>query len=145
MKSPSGPETLHHLCTELSDRWLGVLEVQATYSGATRTAIERDRVVMRAIRDISGEFATNAIKHGRAHVMTLEIDTRNDHEVLLTLTNDGRPRDADVTPGLGTILIQNLATEVTFHSPATGVSLTVVLPTGNTSTRSPVSPLVPVA
>lgn len=144
-KSPSGPETLHHLCTELSDRWLGVLDIQARYSGATRAAIERDRVVMRAIRDIAGEFATNAIKHGRAHSMALELDTRNDHEVLLTLTNDGRPRDSEATPGLGTILIQNLATEVTFHSPETGVSLTVVLPTGNTSTRSPVLPLVPVA
>ena len=145
MKTPSGPETLHRLCTELSDRWLGVLDVQATYSGATRAAIERDRVVMRAIRDIAGEFATNAIKHGRAHAMALALDMRSSHEVLFTLTNDGRPRESDATPGLGTILIENLATEVTFHSATSGVSLTVVLPTGNTSARSRVWPLVPVA
>ncbi len=145
MKSPSGPDTLHQLCSELSDRWLGVLDIHANYSGATRAVIERDRVVMRAIRDIAGEFATNAIKHGRAHTMALELDMRSSHEVLFTLTNDGRPRDSDATPGLGTILIENLATEVTFHSTTSGVSLTVVLPTGNTSTLTRVWPLVPVA
>ena len=137
-------ETLHHLFSELMDRWTGVLDIRATYSGPTRAVIERDRVVMRAIRDMSSEFATNSIKHGRAHAMTVKLSLPSDREVELTMTNDGLPLDNASAPGLGTILIENLATAVFYEPVDTGVSLSITLPTGVTATRQTTTPLVPV-
>jgi signal transduction histidine kinase len=139
-----GPDTLHHVFSELVDRWTGVLDIQSTYSGTTRALIEKDRVVMRAIRDIAGEFATNSVKHGRAHTMTATLSLPSDHEVELSLTNDGAKIDGNVSPGLGTILIENLATAVVYAPVDAGVSLTITLPTGATLARQAINPLVPV-
>jgi hypothetical protein len=63
---------------------------------------------------------------------------------MLTLTNDGRPREADAVPGLGTILIQNLATRVIDNVVAEGVSTTVSLPTGAVPRRVSATALMPV-
>ena len=145
LQATGGPETLHHVFVELVDRWTGVLEIRTSYSGTTRAVIEKDRVVMRALRDIASEFATNSIKHGRAHTMTVTLSLPSTHEVELTLTNDGSTIDTDVTPGLGTILIENLATAVSYAPVDAGVSLTITLPTGVTSARQTTTPLVPVA
>ena len=144
MQANGGPETLHRVVSELVDRWTGVLDIRSTYSGSTRTVIEKDRVVMRAIRDMASEFATNSVKHGRAHTMTVTLALPSDHEVELTLTNDGDTIDDDFSPGLGTILIENLATSVSYAPVDTGVSLTITLPTGMTSERQTTTPLVPV-
>jgi signal transduction histidine kinase len=140
-----GPETLHHVFAELVDRWTGVLEIRTTYSASTRATIETDRVVMRAIRDISGEFATNSIKHGRAQVMSVTLSLQSDHEVELTLTNDGKPLDTESAAGLGTILIENLATAVSYAPVDQGLSLTITLPTGVSLKSQTSTPLVPVA
>ena len=145
LQTTGGPETLHRVFAELVDRWTGVLEIRTTFSGPTRVAIEKDRVVMRAIRDISSEFATNSIKHGRAHAMSVTLSLPSDHEVELTLTNDGQPLDTDTSPGLGTILIENLATAVSYAPVDSGVSLTITLPTGVTAMSQTTTPLVPVA
>jgi signal transduction histidine kinase len=144
LQSSGGPETLHRVVSELVDRWTGVLDIRSTYSGSTRAVIEKDRVVMRAIRDMASEFATNSVKHGRAHTMTVTLALPSDHEVELTLTNDGDTIDDDFSPGLGTILIENLATSVSYAPVDTGVSLTITLPTGITSERQTTTPLVPV-
>lgn len=144
LQSTGGPETLHHVFSELVDRWTGVLEIRSMYSGATRALIEKDRVVMRAIRDMAGEFATNSVKHGRAHTMTVTLSLPSEHEVELALTNDGAKIDDSVSPGLGTILIENLATVVTYAPVDAGVSLTITLPTGATPARETTNPLVPV-
>lgn len=144
LKATSGPETLHHVFAELMDRWTGVLEIRTSYPGTTRAVIEKDRVVMRAIRDIASEFATNSIKHGRAHIMTVSLALPSDHEVGLTLTNDGDTMGDIVSPGLGTILIENLATAVSYAPVDAGVSLTITLPTGVTSERQTTTPLVAV-
>ncbi len=145
LQATGGPQTLHHVFAELVDRWTGVLEIRTSYSGTTRAVIEKDRVVMRAIRDIASEFATNSIKHGRAHAMTVTLSLLSNHEVELTLTNDGSTIDTDVTPGLGTILIENLATNVTYQPVEVGVSLAMTLPTGATSERQTTTLLVPVS
>ena len=145
LQATGGPQTLHHVFAELVDRWAGVLEIRTSYSGTTRAVIEKDRVVMRALRDIASECATNSIKHGRAHTMTVSLSLPSNHEVELTLTNDGSTIDTDVTPGLGTILIENLATNVTYQPVEVGVSLAMTLPTGATSERQTTTPLVPVA
>jgi hypothetical protein len=50
----------------------------------------------------------------------------------------------DISPGLGTILIENLATAVSYAPVDAGVSLTITLPTGVTSERQTTTPLVPV-
>jgi signal transduction histidine kinase len=126
------------------DRWTGVLDIRTTYSGPTRAVLEQDRVVMRAIRDMSSEFATNSIKHGRAHTMTVTLSLPSAHEVVLTMTNDGLPLDTAGSPGLGTILIENLATAVSYEPVDRGVSLSITLPTGVTPTRQTTTPLVPV-
>jgi signal transduction histidine kinase len=144
LQSTGGPGTLHHVFSELVDRWAGVLDIRSTYSGPTRAVIEKDRVVMRAIRDMASEFATNSVKHGRAHIMTVTLSLPSDHEVELTLTNDGDTMGDDVSPGLGTILIENLATAVTYAPVDAGVSLTITLPTGATPARETTNPLVPV-
>lgn len=144
LQSSGGPETLHHVVSELVDRWTGVLDIRSTYSGPTRAVIEKDCVVIRAIRDMASEFATNSVKHGRAHIMTVTLAMPSDHEVELTLTNDGDTMGDDVSPGLGTILIENLATAVSYSPVDAGVSLTITLPTGATPSRETSSPLVPV-
>ena len=144
LQTTDGPETLHRVFAELVDRWTGVLEIRTNYSGPTRVAIERDRVVMRAIRDISSEFATNSIKHGRAHTMAVSLSLPSDHEVELTLTNDGQPLVTETSPGLGTILIENLATAVSYAPVDSGVSLTITLPTGVTLKSPMTTPLVQV-
>ena len=144
MQTSGRMETLHQIFSELVDRWSGVLDIRITYSGSTRAALEQDRVVMRAIRDMSSEFATNSIKHGRAHTMTVTLSLPSDHEVVMTMTNDGLPRDTAGSPGLGTILIENLATAMSYEPVDTGVSLSITLPTGVTATRQTTTPLVPV-
>jgi hypothetical protein len=76
--------------------------------------------------------------------MTATLSLPSDHEVELTLTNDGDVMDGNVSPGLGTILIENLATAVVYAPVDAGVSLTITLPTGATLARQAINPLVPV-
>jgi hypothetical protein len=77
--------------------------------------------------------------------MSVTLSLPSDHEVELTLTNDGQPLDTGTSPGLGTILIENLATAVSYAPVDSGVSLTLTLPTGVTSMSQTTTPLVPVA
>jgi hypothetical protein len=76
--------------------------------------------------------------------MTVTLALPSEHEVELTLTNDGDTINDDISPGLGTILIENLATSVSYAPVDEGVSLTITLPTGATSARQTTNPLVPV-
>ena len=142
--SDNGPDTLHLLFEDLTTRWEGVLHIEVTYSGETRAVVESDRVAMRAIRDIAGEFATNSMKHGRAHNMVASLGVEKAHEVVLTLANDGRPREKEAVPGLGTILIQNLSTRVIHNRVTEGISMTVTLPTGAVPRRVSATALMPV-
>lgn len=135
---PSGPQTLHAMVQDLTERWDGVLDVSVQFTGGTRIVVERDAVAMRAIRDLATEFATNSVKHGRAHEMMMSITVDlSAATVTLELVNDGRPLEEDRPRGLGSMLLDTLATKVSYDPDAQGVRIVAVLPTGPEAAPAP--------
>lgn len=91
--------------TRIEATWQGVCEVVMRIDNAASLALDRDGVAAGITSEIISEGVSNAVRHGKAHIVTLTLTLRQG--VLdLELSNDGRMTEG-ASSGLGTQLLED--------------------------------------
>ena len=131
LESPSAPSAtplLEQMLADECERWNGVLNITWDIDEPSLKLLNDDRDSRRVIGDLIGEFLTNAVKHGKAHRVTIWMRPTSRGTMDVSLYNDGEPLPKDRVPGLGTELAYSVSTSVRLPPRKTGVEMRMEIP-----------------
>lgn len=121
------PRPLKLFFKTLNQGWSPVFKISLTVEQALVERIEKDAVCLAAIQDLTGEFVTNAVKHGEATEGSVLITEVSQDILSIVFENNGKPFPADRTPGLGTRIALSQVISANFENTAQGVRFTTRL------------------
>ena len=106
--SPVRELDLHRSIAELSTTWRGVCDVSVQVSERAARALRRNFEVMFGINEIMREAVSNAVRHGGATEVEIEIDRESDEVIDFVAKNNGQPVRRDFTKGVGSQMLDEL-------------------------------------
>jgi hypothetical protein len=93
----------------LNNKWNGILNIIAdTKSSSKDTNISPQAIL--DLRDVLNELAVNAVKHGGADILRVEVKSRGNNSLVVRAENNGAPL-SKVKPGLGSSIFDLLCGE----------------------------------
>lgn len=93
---------------EISDLWSGTCDVRWTMDHPTVHAVAGSPVAAMSITEIVRECVTNAVRHGRAHEVTIRIQRSGEGRIVLDIADDGIGPGASSVPGLGSHMLDEM-------------------------------------
>ena len=126
--APSATPRLEQMLADECERWQGVLNITWDIDEPSLKLLNDDRDSRRVIGDLVGEFLTNAVKHGKAHQVSIWMRPTSRGTMDVSLYNDGAPLPKDRVPGLGTELAYSVSTSVRLPPRKTGVEVRLEIP-----------------
>ena len=102
---------LHRTINELSSTWRGVCDVNIKVSERAARALKRSFEVMFGVNEIMREAVSNAVRHGAATQVEIEIDREADDMIDFVAKNNGTPIRDDITKGTGSSMLDELTVE----------------------------------
>lgn len=112
--------------------WVDVCEVTTFVDLDARALIGTDASLRACVLDIATEAVSNAVRHGRARVMSISI-TAGDRTIVIDVADDGPQTLGTLTPGIGSALLDECALAWSLAQTGTGHTLHAVLPTPDPS------------
>jgi hypothetical protein len=93
---------------DVVESWSGLCEVRVSLPAGVATRIDGNAPLASSDIDICAEACSNAVRHGGARLV--EIDARAaDEAVALVISDDGAPTAVSPDPGLGTVMLDDVA------------------------------------
>ena len=86
---------------KLRDFWAGICEITLSVSDDVRESLEGNDAPSQAVQLVSTEAITNAIRHGSATQIMVDMRLSSPEVIALTITNNGGTVSADERSGLG--------------------------------------------
>lgn len=86
---------------KLRDFWAGICEITLAVSDDVRGALVGNDAPAQAVQLVSTEAITNAIRHGSATQIIVEMDLSSPEVIALSISNNGGTVSADERSGLG--------------------------------------------
>lgn len=93
---------------EIADLWSGTCDVRWSMDHRTVRAVAESPVAAMSITEIVRECVTNAVRHGRAHTVTVRLQRSGDGRVVLEIADDGVASEAPAVPGLGSHMLDEM-------------------------------------
>lgn len=90
----------------LDNKWHGILSIIATTESASKNTMINPQAIL-DLRDVLNELAVNAVKHGGADVLRVEVKSRGNNSLVVRAENNGAPL-LKVKPGMGSSLFDLL-------------------------------------
>ena len=127
--APAQPRPLADVLTDVADTWQGLAEVAWTVDPAAAVCIDRDPLCTQVLADLASEAVSNAVRHGKATRVDVEVDLdgKGDALVRLRVTDNGSVPDTEGV-GLGTTLLTRCTYDWSLSRGPT--TLTARLPCG---------------
>ena len=113
---------------ELVDAWDGVASVRVEADHTTLPLINDDQACATTVGDIAQEAVSNAIRHGNANRILIQIRGLTDDRIDLVVTDNGVSRADREQAGLGTKQLDDCALTWSRERRADGTHLHAVLP-----------------
>jgi len=93
----------------LYNKWSEILSITVnTESVSKKTKINPQAIL--DLKDVINELALNAVKHGQADVLRVEVKSRGNNSLVVRAENDGEPL-GKIKPGLGSAIFDLLSGE----------------------------------
>lgn len=125
-----GSADLQHTLDEIDALWAGHRTVTVNLAPEVTSALAVDRDTDAATAEVVREAVNNALRHGRAHSITIDVRLVGDHDasshrqqVHVTVTDDGSGWPSDATGGLGHILFDDLCSSWSHIDTGAGTQL----------------------
>ena len=127
--APAEPRPLAEVLTDVADTWQGLATVAWKVDPAATECIDRDPLCTQVLADLASEAVSNAVRHGKATRVDVEVDLdgEGDDLVRLRVTDNGSVPDAEGA-GLGTTLLTRCTYDWSLSRGPT--TLTARLPCG---------------
>jgi signal transduction histidine kinase len=100
--------SLEKSLTEIADLWQGVCDVKFQYSNALMESVSKDSITAHCINEIVKECVSNAIRHGNAKRVSVEISDPKDGSLVISVTNDGGV-DISTHRGVGSEMLDEIS------------------------------------
>lgn len=93
----------------LDNKWHGVLSIIANTESISKNTIINPQAIL-DLRDVLNELAVNAVKHGGADILRVEVKSSGSNSLVVRVENNGAPL-SKVKPGLGSSIFDLLCGE----------------------------------
>jgi signal transduction histidine kinase len=102
-------EDISDLLNQIIEIWSDAAEITIEIPEALEAAIARQPLASEALIEISREFITNAIKHGKASKVSLKVSRLDDLRIAIQVVDDGQGLPPGAKPGFGSKLLSELS------------------------------------
>lgn len=92
----------------ISATWDGICQVTINLTDRATRALSKNADARICVNEICKEAVSNAVRHGEAKSVEIEIDRSSDEVLFITASNDGRALDPDSSPGVGLQMLDDL-------------------------------------
>jgi signal transduction histidine kinase len=102
-------EDISELLNQIIEIWSDAAEITIEIPEQLEAAITRQPLTSEALIEISREFITNAIKHGKAGKVSLTVSRLDDLRIAIKVVDDGQGLPPGAKPGFGSKLLSELS------------------------------------
>lgn len=107
-KTPEIDVDLTQALPNLAATWFGICQVKFSLTGRATRALERDADARMCVNEICKEAVSNAVRHGEATEVLVEIDRTADELLEIKISNNGRLLDTKQNRGVGSAMFDEL-------------------------------------
>jgi two-component sensor histidine kinase len=109
---------------ELQTTWRGICDIRLNITERATRALQGNNNACICVNEIVKEAVSNAVRHGQAKTVTVDIDRESDLSLAIKVSNDGLPIKTRPAAGVGSKLIKELTTKWTLgSSKASGLTV----------------------
>jgi signal transduction histidine kinase len=109
---------------ELQTTWRGICDIRLKITERATRALQGNNDACICVNEIVKEAVSNAVRHGQAKTVTVEIDREGDVSLAIKVSNDGLPIKVRPAAGVGSRLIKELTTSWSLgSSKASGLTV----------------------
>ena len=129
-KTPEIDVDLGVALPNLASTWDGICQVKFQISERATRALQRDASARMCVNEICKEAVSNAVRHGEATEVLVEIDRDANELLVLKISNNGRLLDAKIRNGVGSAMFDELTLSwsLTNNRATVRVDLDALLP-----------------
>jgi signal transduction histidine kinase len=102
-------EDISDLLNQIVDIWSDAAKITIEIPELLEAAVARSPLASEALIEISREFITNAIKHGKASSVSLKVSRLDDLRIAIKVVDDGQGLPPGAKPGFGSKLLSELS------------------------------------
>ena len=102
-------EVVSEVLSQIVEIWSDAAEISIEIPADLEAAIVRAPLTSEALIEISREFITNAIKHGKASKVSLIVSRLDDLRIAIKVVDDGQGLPPGAKPGFGSKLLSELS------------------------------------
>lgn len=102
-------EDISDLLNQIIEIWSDAAKITIEIPKQLEAAVARSPLASEALIEISREFITNAIKHGKASSVSLEVSRLDDLRIAIKVVDDGQGLPPGAKPGFGSKLLSELS------------------------------------
>ena len=102
-------ENISDLLNQIVEIWSDAAEISIEIPEELESAITKAPLTSEALIEISREFITNAIKHGKASRVSLKVSRLDEARIAIEVIDDGQGLPPGAKPGFGSKLLSELS------------------------------------
>ena len=102
-------ENISDLLNQIVEIWSDAAEISIEIPEELEAAITKSPLTSEALIEISREFITNAIKHGKASRVSLKVSRLDEARIAIEVIDDGQGLPPGAKPGFGSKLLSELS------------------------------------
>jgi signal transduction histidine kinase len=102
-------EDISDLLNQIVEIWSDAADISIEIPAELEAAIVRAPLTSEALIEISREFITNAIKHGKASHVSLKVSRLDDLRIAIKVVDNGQGLPPGAKPGFGSKLLSELS------------------------------------
>jgi signal transduction histidine kinase len=102
-------ENVSEVLNQIVEIWSDAAQISIEIPEALQTAITKAPLTSEALIEISREFITNAIKHGKASKVSLKVSRLDGARIAIEVVDDGQGLPPGAKPGFGSKLLSELS------------------------------------
>ena len=102
-------EDISDLLNQIVEIWSDAADISIEIPEALEAAITKQPLASEALIEISREFITNAIKHGKAGKVSLKVSRLDGARIAIEVVDDGQGLPPGAKPGFGSKLLSELS------------------------------------
>lgn len=109
---------------ELQATWRGICNIRLNINERAARALQGNNDACLCVNEIVKEAVSNAVRHGQAQNVTVDVDRECEQSLSINVSNDGLPVRQNSSAGLGSKLIKELTTSWSLgSSKASGLTV----------------------
>lgn len=114
--------------SEIVLTWKSICDIKADISARAQRALDQNQDVRLVTNEIIKEAVSNAVRHGQAKNIKINLDRIEDDILKIEITNDGYSPARDRAPGLGSQMLNELTLNWTLNTEKNKTTLKAEVP-----------------